>query len=231
MAAPTPDASSDDAPGAAIELPRTVAEHVMTEMRRDILKGRYALGARLDQQALADEFGASIIPVREALRKLEADGLVRIFPRRGAFVAELSSEELTDIHLMRKALESLALQQAIGQLDTLTIAELEAMGLVLARLARDDDSVDWEPLNREWHFKLYAASNSPLLLSVIAMLWDRSTLYRQVNAVRREHRAKSVREHTALLACCAAGDAEGAIKILHEHIDRAAAETLAAPAG
>jgi DNA-binding GntR family transcriptional regulator len=199
----------------------------MTQMRRDILKGRYTLGARLDQQALADEFGASIIPVREALRKLEADGLVRIFPRRGAFVAELSSDELTDIHQMRKALESLALERAIGHLDTLIIAELEAMGLVLARLAGDDDSVDWEPLNREWHFKLYGAANSPLLLSVIAMLWDRSTLYRQVNAVRREHRAKSVREHTALLECCADGDAEGAIKILHEHIDRAAAETLA----
>src|SRR5487761_1697740 len=73
----------------------TASAYVADPVRDGILRGRYRLGELLDQQVLAEELGVSIIPVREALHRLAADGLVRILPRRGAFVAELTRQELT----------------------------------------------------------------------------------------------------------------------------------------
>ena len=203
-----------------------MANYVAAEVRAGILQGRYPLGSRIDQQALADELGASIIPVREALRRLEAEGLVRIFPRKGAFVAEFPFQDLGEINLMRERLEGLALELAIGRLTDADIAELNSMNELLERVDRRDSAL-WDQLNREWHLKLYSLADAEILQQTITMLWDRMTLYRTVNAIRTGHRDKSTHEHAAVLACCAAGDVKGAVEQLQNHIRRSLADVTA----
>jgi DNA-binding GntR family transcriptional regulator len=211
---------------ATVQAPTTVANYVAAEVRAGILQGRYPLGSRIDQQALADELGASIIPVREALRRLEAEGLVRIYPRKGAFVAEFPFQDLGEINLMRERLEALALELAVRRLTEADIAELKSMNELLEHVDQRDSAL-WDQLNREWHLKLYSLAGAEILQQTITMLWDRMTLYRTVNAVRTGHRDKSIHEHAALLACCAAGDVKAAVEQLQNHIRRSLADVAA----
>jgi DNA-binding GntR family transcriptional regulator len=211
---------------ATVQAPTTVANYVAAEVRAGILEGRYPLGSRIDQAALADELGASIIPVREALRRLEAEGLVKIYPRKGAFVAEFPFQDLSEINLMRERLESLALELAIGRLTDADLAELESINQRLERVDQRDSAL-WDQLNREWHLKLYSLAGAGILQETITMLWDRTTLYRTVNAIRTGHRGKSIHEHSAVMACCAAGDVKGAVEQLQNHIRRSLADVAA----
>jgi DNA-binding GntR family transcriptional regulator len=206
--------------------PTTVANYVAAEVRAGILQGQYPLGSRIDQHALADELGASIIPVREALRRLEAEGLVRIYPRKGAFVAEFPFQDLGEINLMRERLEALALELAIRRLTAADIAELKSMNELLEHVDQRD-SAQWDQLNREWHLKLYSLADAEILQQTITMLWDRTTLYRTVNAIRTGHRDKSIHEHAAVLACCSTGDVKAAVEQLQNHIRRSLADVAA----
>jgi DNA-binding GntR family transcriptional regulator len=214
--------------GVTAQGPTTVANYIAAEIRAGILDGRYPFGSRIDQQALADQLGASIIPLREALRRLDAEGLVKIYPRKGAFVAEFPFRELREIHLIRERLEALALELAIGKLTEENIAELQSANDRLAGMTKKDQSASWDELNREWHLKLYSYADAPFLQQTIAMLWERTTLYRTVNSVRTGHRGQSAQEHAALLACCATGDVAGAIEQLQVHIRRSLDDVVAA---
>src|SRR5713226_6049536 len=102
--------------------PITVTDYVVNSIRDRILSGHYAPGTRLDQQTLVEELGASLIPIRESLRQLEAEGFVTIFPHRGAFVAELSTADLMETYAVREILEEAATQLAVPQVSTASLA-------------------------------------------------------------------------------------------------------------
>ena len=206
--------------------PTTVAEYVLEAVRRGILDGRYPLGSRLDQQALADEYGASIIPVRESLRQLEAEGLVRIAPRRGAFVAELSPRELAEIYDIREVLERLATERAVAGLAVADVADMDRL---LKDLERTRDAEAWRTLNRAWHFRLYEAAAAPLLLQLASVLWDRCSLYRHVYPRDPERRQASVADHRRIMDACRAGQGTEAGAAMAEHIRSAKREALADP--
>jgi len=204
----------------------TASDYVAGELKAGILFGRYSLGSRLDQKALADQMGVSTIPVREGIRRLEAEGLVRIYPRRGAFVAELSAAEVREINRIRGPLEDLATRLAAPKLNAGHLQELADLNEHMARMTKARDATTWGNLNREWHFKLYAAAEAPLLLQLIGGLWDRSRLYRLVNASQADYRAKSVLEHREILLRLAAGDGGGAGRGMVRHIRRAEKDLL-----
>lgn len=82
--------------------PTTLASYVFNTIREEILSGHYLPGLRIDQKLLAEELGVSLIPVRESLRQLEAEGLVRSYPHRGVFVAERSADEVIEIGRIRE---------------------------------------------------------------------------------------------------------------------------------
>jgi DNA-binding GntR family transcriptional regulator len=205
------------------QLPATVAEYVRKAVRRGILDGRYALGSRLDQQALAVEYGASIIPVREGLRQLEAEGLVRIAPRRGAYVANVSVSELSEIYRIREVLEQLATRQATERMTNADLTALDDIGRELDSVA---DTDAWLRLNREWHFRLYKVAESPLLLQLVGLLWDRCSLYRHIYPRRAERRMASLADHRRIVQACRAGDVELAGQAIAAHIRRAADDFL-----
>lgn len=197
--------------------PVTASGYVMTQIRDGILSGAFPLGSRLDQQVLAEEMGVSTIPVREALRHLEALGLVRIHPRRGAFVAELSTRELDEISRIRVPLEELATRMATTRLTEKQHVRLQDL---IAQMSHAPTAASWNEANREWHLLLYSAADSPLLLELITMLWDRSILSHNLYAERAGRREVSNEEHRQILARIDADDSAGAVRLIRKHILR-----------
>jgi DNA-binding GntR family transcriptional regulator len=198
--------------------PPTVTSYVLSTLRAGILAGRYALGSRLDQQALADELGVSVIPVRESLRQLQAEGLVSIYPRRGAFVTQLSSDDLEEIYLIREALEGLATQLAIPNLAPETLAGLADTIRRMQRATAAGDFAQLLGLNRTFHFSIYEASQRPLLLQMISSLWDRSSLYRRWYTYLPERAGQALAEHREIYAACQMGDAQAASRAVQRNI-------------
>jgi DNA-binding GntR family transcriptional regulator len=206
--------------------PTTMADYVTEAIRAGILDGQYPMGAHLDQQALADELGASIIPVRESLRQLEAEGLVRITPRRGAFVVELSDDEVREVYRLRAVLESYAAKEAVPALSAEDVAELEDLFQDLVRLDRKDAHDQWSNLNQAWHFKLYSGARSPLLLHFISALWDRCRLTSHAYARDVGHRSSSDEDHGRVMEAVRQRDADLAAMIISLHVRNAMDDLL-----
>ncbi len=182
---------------------QTITERVQEQLRDMILSGALKPGSRIDQASLATRFEASLVPIREALARLQSSGLVRIVPRRGVFVAPLSVDELVDIYHMREVLEEQAARLAAPRLTDEDIAQVAQLARQQDELA---DSADYEAFldrNRELHFTIYLAAGRPYLLQVIAQLWDHSTRYRRLQLqVIPERARESMWETFAIVAAC-----------------------------
>jgi DNA-binding GntR family transcriptional regulator len=185
----------------------TIAQQVLDHIRGAIFSGRLAAGTRIDQHAIAAELGVSIIPVRESLRQLEAEGLIEKRPYRGAFVVELSMTELMDIYITREALEELATRLAV---ERMTPATLKSLGGLIEEMSQATKAGDREALfdlNASFHFTLYSASRNAILCQLIESLWDRSTVYRRRFTFMPGRAEQALSEHRAILAACRRGDA------------------------
>ncbi|HWJ13798.1 MAG TPA: GntR family transcriptional regulator, partial [Gemmatimonadaceae bacterium] len=145
---------------------QTVASMTVEALRERILRGDYPEGEPLRQDALADELGVSRIPVREALRQLEAEGLVTFSPHRGAVVSTLSLEEIEELFELRADIECELLRRAIPNTgaEHLTRANdlLDEFDAALA----DRESERWGPLNWRFHSALYAPARRNLTMGV-----------------------------------------------------------------
>jgi DNA-binding GntR family transcriptional regulator len=205
--------------------PTTVANYVTEAMRSGILEGRYPPGSRLDQQTLADELGASIIPVRESLRQLEAEGLVQITPRRGAFVVRPTDDEVREVYKVRSLLEGYATKEAVPRLKKDDLEELQSLADEMSRATHGNTYERWARVNREWHMRLYDAAELPLLLQIIGALWDRTTLTSHAYARDPGHRRASAQDHTRIMQAVRKGDADLAADLISQHI-RSAMEDL-----
>lgn len=197
---------------------RTLAAQVQERVREAILKQTLHPGERIDQNKLADELQVSMAPVREALKGLEAEGLVTIQPRRGAFVVEVSISDMDELYFTRRLIEGEAIYHAI---PNLTEADFDNMqGMINAmRQATDDGNVNvYIGLNRQFHLCIYNALNNQHLLQVIQMLWERSELYRyRYMFVTRDHE-RIHQEHEGILEACRLRDADLAKQRAKDHI-------------
>ena len=210
--------------------PPTVASFVTEELRAAVLDGRYPAGSRLDQQALAEELGVSIIPVRESLRQLEAEGFVYITPRRGAFVVEQTASEVMELYKIRAVLEAFATREAVPQLTSDDLDKLQTLSDELVRLAKGNSREQWTTVNRAWHFTLYGAAKSPLLMQSLGALWDRCRLTSHAYVRDPRHRVTSSADHARILKAARRGDAEQAAQIVTEHVHRAMLELVSGEA-
>jgi len=190
------------------------------------LERRYPLGSRLDQQMLADEFGASIIPVRESLRQLEAEGLVQITPRRGAFVVSPTVDEVREVYRLREVFEAFATREAVPALTAGDLAEMDALLAEMAQVASGDTSETWSRLNHAWHFRLYSGARLPLLLQFIGTLWDRCRLTSHVYARDVSHRSRSSEDHDRIMTAVRAGEAGLAAEMIATHVRNAMDDIL-----
>lgn len=188
---------------------RTMTEQVMTRLRDMILSGELAPGSRLDQNDLARQFGVSLVPLREALARLQSSGLVRIVPHRGVFVESLSVEELLDIYQVRESLEELAARLAALRLSADDLTTLDRLKAEMEQTAAVDDFDRFLDLHREFHFTIYRAAGRRHLLQLIAQLWDLSARYRRFQLYAFPDRVHtSLFETQAILDACHRRDPE-----------------------
>lgn len=204
--------------------PTTSNQTIADALRDEILRGKLQGGQPLRQDEIAAQFGVSKIPVREALVQLKAEGLVNLYPNRGAFVSELSAAEADEIYVMRIALETAALARAI---PSLTVADLKHAEKVLDAIDQEENIAKWGELNWEFHATLYAPASLPRLMDTIKTLHVNIARYLVLYLAGMAYQKKSQKEHRAILAACRNGDIEKAVTVLEGHL-RGASEHLVA---
>jgi DNA-binding GntR family transcriptional regulator len=198
---------------------RTLWEQVRDRLREDILAGRLEPGAELSEVALAREFGTSRGPLREALGRLAAEGLVTVTPRRGAVVTQLSRQEFIDAYQVREALETLAVRLAVPLLSDAEVAHLRELCELMARAAREDEVRLFFDTNNTFHEALVRGSRNRKLHEVHRMLVGQMVPYLPRSLELRGNLQQSVAEHEAILAAIEDRDANRAAELLAEHIE------------
>jgi DNA-binding GntR family transcriptional regulator len=185
-------------------------------IRQLIITGELAAGGQLRQRDLAQRFGVSQTPVREALRRLESEGLVVGDAHRGFTVVEPDDGPVEENFQIRAALESLGASLAARKIDAGGIETLRRLNGQMRELGDDDPR--YADLNRDFHFTVYEHAGSPLLLSLMRLLWASLHGGPQVS---RTH-AESARQHDAIIDALSAGDAAAASARTYQHIMSAA---------
>jgi DNA-binding GntR family transcriptional regulator len=185
---------------------------VVALIRELVITGELAAGEQLRQRDLAQRFGVSQTPVREAMRRLESEGLLVCDTHRGFTVMAPDDGPVEENFQIRAALESLGASLAASKIDTGGLARLASLNDRMRSLPDDDPS--YADLNREFHFTVYEYAHSPLLLSLMRLLW--AALHGGPR-VARSH-AESARQHDEILAALRAGDSDAAARRTREHI-------------
>lgn len=210
----------------AITVP-TLAEEVYDRVRAGITSGATAPGSRLSIRSLAERLSVSTTPVREALKRLQAEGFV-VFGRRSVTVVSLTAEELHQVFAIRMHLEQLAAEWALPRLRPTDVVDLRA---VLAEMADDRlETARWRALNRRFHQRFYECAASPYLLDLVEGVWDRVEPYMAIYASTVEDFGEAHRQHLRMLQLIEARDLPALLTETHwhlEHTSRTVAEALA----
>lgn len=192
------------------------AEAVTAEIRQLILSGTYAVGVQLKQEALAKRFGVSRFPIRQALKRLEAEGLIQHTPFAGSVVATRSIADLLETLDIRIALEMRALELAI---PNFTPHDVDALHAILERYDDSASPREWSELNLTFHLRMYAPCGRPNLLRMIEDIVRGINLQLRTQQSLRVGRKTPQAEHRAILKACAAKDVKKALALLKEHIE------------
>ena len=199
--------------------PLTIAQTVAAQIREQILKRDIKGGEPLRQEAIAKSFGTSIIPVREALRQLEAEGLVELKSHRGAVATQLTLDKALEWIHLRRLIETDLIGQAI---DKITDADLDKAREILGRFdsaMNQRTEIDhWSDYNWELHSALYAPANKPETMKVLASLHKKCDRYIRLQLLGGDHIARAEKEHDELIELCRKRDKRGAKALMHQHI-------------
>lgn len=210
------------------EIAPSLTVQTYERLRVDLLDGLWPPGQKLPMHRLRQHYAIGASPLREALSRLVAEGLVVHNDQRGFAAAAVSEDELEDIVRNRVALESLALEQGQARRGPGWEEELLVAFHRLSRTPRsaDADSYEenpvWERQHRAFHFALLSACGSPTLMGFCEQLYDRAYRYRQLAARKAYKRRNELDEHRAIFEAVMAGDLEAAKKLLARHYERTA---------
>lgn len=196
----------------------TVVAATQDALREKILGGEVREGERLLQDALAEEYGVSRIPVREALRQLEAEGLVTFYPHRGAVVSSFSLEEISELFELRALLEPDVLRRAVPRLRPEDFRRAQQILDEYDVALRRREPAKYGPLNREFHFTLYAPARRLQSMEVLDNLYQRLDLYVRMQLTLTHGEGRAEREHRRILQLCESQDREAACDLMAEHI-------------
>ncbi len=189
---------------------------IADELARRIIRGELIAGERLRQDYVAAEFGVSHVPVREALLKLAARGLVISQHNKGVQVAPLDPLSQRELKLMRLALEPLTLRHSVPHLSAAQVREADDL-----RQACDQaqNIYDWEELNRAFHMKIYAACDMPRLLEAVENMQNLAARYILIHYANR-WRPRIDNDHHGMMSAIRRKDANTAAAILERHLQR-----------
>lgn len=194
---------------------KNTAELIADALRSAILQGRLRGGQSLKQDEIANEFSVSKIPVREALVKLEAEGLVRMMANRGAMVSSLTLDEVSEIYTIRSALEPIALRRAIPAMKPADYLQFEN---ILSRIDYTEDMTQWAELNWEFHAALYHTAQMPRLLMTVKTLYNNVARYLLHHYLDQDYLAESQDQHREIVAACRDGQTDHAVALLLHHL-------------
>jgi len=201
----------------------TAQEDVLAALRADIRDGVLAPGDQVVQEALADRYGISRVPVREALKTLAAEGQVEYHANRGYFVTELSVADLLEVYRLRELLEAEAIAVAVPALTDLDVAAVsDLLGEVEAASAVGD--IDRLTIaNRRFHFAVFDAAAMPRLSRLLGQLWDATDAYRALYFQSDANRRRVDREHVAMVSALRRRDVDRLVRLHDGHRARSVA--------
>lgn len=194
-------------------------EVVYKTLRIAILKGELKPGERLMEIQLANKLGVSRTPIREAIRKLELEGLVMMRPRKGAEVAEITEKSLRDTLEVRRSLEELAVRLACERITPEGIAELVEAGEKFEAIFASDDITKIAEADVAFHDIIYFATDNRKLIQILSNLQEQMYRYRVEYLKRLDCHEQLLAEHRSLMEAIKAGDKERAVMITTDHIE------------
>ncbi|MGG0717162.1 GntR family transcriptional regulator [Robertmurraya massiliosenegalensis] len=197
----------------------TLQYRVTTKLREVILKGEFEDGERLVQEEWADKLGVSRMPIREALKQLEVEGLVRIEPRRGAIVTPISAEDIEEIYQLRALLEGEAVEKSLPNLSKEHIEDLENIYEQMKNIEVNEQSVaEFMRLNENFHKILYEGCTWRRIHGLIETLWKGIPPY--TPSLLTNHLDESHKEHRLMLEYVKQNEAEKLKEVVQKHILR-----------
>lgn len=194
---------------------KMTSDQIALVLKRRIHNGMLGGGVPLKQERLADEFGVSRIPVREALKRLEVEGLIRHEPNKGAVVLAHTIEDVIEMLDIRIGLETRALELAAPRL---TVVDLEAAGAILRTYDATSKPGQWSNLNLQFHLALYAAAGKPRLVKMIEDVVLSTQRYTRIYISHTVGREQPQREHHEILVALGGRKFDEAILLLKQHI-------------
>lgn len=210
----------------SVDISRTAsaATIVFEALRKAIIEGELKDGEPLRQDEIARMFNTSRIPVREAISRLEEQGLVKSQRYKGAVVAGLSLEEATEVFDFRALVECEVIRRAVPKMSKDLLAEARAY---CEDFAASPNPMDWGDLNRKFHGALYSACALPYHISVVDNAMDRIDRYLRAQLVMSDGMERANIEHLSILEACEMGDADRAAALTLDHIEGAKASLAA----
>jgi len=195
---------------------------VADKLRDQIIRGEIPEGAQLRQDAIASQYQVSRIPVREALRQLDAEGLIEIVPNRGAVVPALSPDDIEELFSIRALLEPEVLKLSIPHLTKEHFSQAEAvLRKYVSELRREDHLSAWGRLNWQFHSILYSCANQPRFMAIIRNVNNSGERYTRLQLYLTHGMKRANEEHHRILELCRQRDVGAACKLLRQHIQYA----------
>ena len=198
--------------------PRTLWQRVHEHLRGEIISGRLTPGTELQEVALAESLGVSRGPIREALGRLAAEGLVTVRPRRGAVVRALSAEEFLEAYQVREALEVMAVRLAMPKLTAEHVSALQGLIDEMSALADAGEVQGFFEANAAFHQLFFDVAANRMLAELYRQLRDQIDRHRLRSLELRGNVRRSITEHRAIVRAVRSGDTERAVHLVSEHI-------------
>ncbi len=219
-------------PTTSIPTPQTrdgnASLRVARGLREAIVAGEYPPGSRLRQEEIAERFGASRVPVREALKVLEADGLITLVANAGAWVSQRTLAECEEVYQTRERVEPRLLRLAAGSITDETLDELDSLAEAMVAA---DDVEEFLRLDRAFHLAMYAGARTLVLSDLVERLWNSTQPYRRAYTLMIDAHSQRIvhDEHHMLVTALREADVDSAERILEGHIRRTRRRLAAHP--
>ena len=195
---------------------------VFNTLRKAILRGELKPGERLMEIQLANKLGVSRTPIREAIRKLELEGLVLMIPRKGAEVAQSTEKNMQDVLEVRKALEELSVQLACERITPEQVEEMKMAAEDFRKVLKSGDVTKIAEADVKFHDIIFAATNNQRLITLLNNLREQMYRFRVEYLKQKECYPQLLEEHDKLIALISGGEVEEACELMGCHIDNQA---------
>lgn len=193
---------------------------VYNTLRKAILKGEFQPGERLMEISLANRLGVSRTPVREAVRQLESEGLVIIIPRKGAQVAQITHQEMTDVLEVRKTLEILAVMKACARITDEELDELKKREENFKEILSCGDVTDVAEADEAFHDVIYGASGNRRLVQILNNLREQMYRFRVEYLKEKESWEQIVEEHRSIVMALSSRNENEVVRLTAQHVER-----------